>query len=462
MVAVDVDALRTVFAGEVLAPADAGYDEARAVWNGVIDRRPWAVARCRRPSEVADAIRFAREHGLTIGVRGGGHNVAGTGTVDGGLLIDLSPMRRVDVDPAARRAVVQGGATLGDVDAATQQHGLAAAFGVVSETGVAGLTLSGGIGWFRRLHGLSCDGMHAAEVVTADGEIVRASDDERPELLWALRGGGGNFGVVTSFEFALHEVGPEVAVLFTIYAASDGEKVFRGVGDLLAAEPDRFAPLGFYGVVPADEAFPEHAHGAHFAAIAGVYPSTDPAAGERAIAPYRELAAPIADLSGTMPYVEAQALLDEEYPNGRRYYWKSTELSGLSGEALAMLERLAAEAPSPMSTLDIWYQGGAMAEVPAEATAYGDRSAPILIGVEANWEGAEHDEANLAWARRCIDELAPFSTGGVYMNFPGFHEEEEQQLRAAFGTNYERLVEVKTAYDPDNVFRVNHNIVPAG
>jgi FAD/FMN-containing dehydrogenase len=462
VVAVDVNALRKRFAGELFAPSDPGYDDARAVWNGVIDRHPWAIARCGRASEVADAIRFGREHGLTIGVRGGGHNVAGTGVVDGGLLIDLSSMRGVEVDPAARRAIVQGGATLGDVDAATQVHGLAAAFGVVSETGVAGLTLSGGIGWLRRLHGMSCDGMLAAEVVTAEGEIVRASEDERPELLWALRGGGGNFGVVTSFEFALHEIGPEVAVAFVLYEAADGLRVFQGVQELLAAEPERFAPLGFYGIVPADEAFPEHAHGAPFAAVAGVYPSTDPSEGERAIAPYREFAEPIADLSGTMPYVEAQALLDEEYPNGRRYYWKSTELSGLSDDALSALARLAGEAPSPLSTLDIWFQGGAMARVPADATAYGDRSAPILIGVEANWEGADADEVNIGWGRRCIDELAPFSTGGVYMNFPGFHEEEEQQLRAAFGANYDRLVEVKTAYDPDNVFRVNHNIVPAG
>jgi FAD/FMN-containing dehydrogenase len=460
-VAADVEAFRRSFGGETLAPGDAGYDDARSVWNGAIDRRPWAVARCARTSDVADAIRFAREHGLVIGIRGGGHNVAGTGTVDGGLLIDLSPMRDVRVDVASRRAVVAGGATLGDVDAATQPYGLAVSLGVVSETGVAGLTLSGGMGWLRRAYGLACDDLVEAEVVTADGAVIRTSEDERSELLWALRGGGGNFGVVTSFGFRLHEVGPDVAVAFVLYPASDGRAVYRGVEQLLEGAPD-FAPLGFFGRVPADEAFPEHAHGAPFAAVAGVYPSADAAAGEAALRPFRELAEPIVDLSGVMPYVEAQSLLDEEYPNGRRYYWKSTELTGLPDPAIDTLARLGEEAPSDLSTVDIWFQGGAMARVPADATAFGDRSAPILIGVEANWDAPADDEANIAWAQRCVDELEPFSTGGLYLNFPGFQEDAGAQLRAAVGPNHERLVEVKTRYDPENVFRVNHNIVPAG
>jgi FAD/FMN-containing dehydrogenase len=460
--AAEVGAFRGAFAGEVLAPDDPGYEDARAIWNAMIDRRPWAIARCRNPSDVADAIRYARSTGLAIAVRGGGHNVAGTGTVDGGLLIDLSPMRGVEVDPETRRATVQGGATLGEIDAATQEHGLAAPLGLVSETGVAGLTLSGGIGWLRRARGLSCDAMIAAEVVTADGEVVRTSEVERPDLLWALRGGGGNFGVVTSFTFDLVEIGPDVAVAFTLYPASDGTSVYRRVEELLASEPaPRFAPLGFFGRVPAGEAFPEHTHGAPFAAVAGVYPSTDPTEGERAVQPFRELGDPLADLSGVMPYVEAQTLLDEDYPDGLRYYWKSTELTSLSDGAIERLEALAAEAPSERSTLDIWFQGGAMAQVAAEETAYGDRSAPILIGVEANWEDPADDDANVAWARRCIDELVPFSTGGVYLNFPGLHEEGQAQLRAAFGPNYDRLAQVKRAYDPDNVFRINHNIAPA-
>ncbi len=442
-----------------ILPGAAGYDEARAVWNGVIDRRPAVVARCAAVGDVVVALREARDRGLVVAVRGGGHNVAGTGTVEDGLVIDLSGMRDVVVDPARGSARAAGGATLGDLDAATQAHGLAVPVGIVSETGVAGLTLSGGMGWHRRKHGLSCDNLWSAQVVTADGDVVTASADEHPDLYWGLRGGGGNFGVVTSFELAAHPVGPDVAVAFVLYPAERTAEVFAACEAWTAEAPEDVSPVAFVGTVPPVEAFPVASHGKPFAAVAGLHPHA--VSGEAVLQPLRELGDPIVDLSGVMSYLEAQSLLDEDYPKGARYYWKSITLTGLSEGALAQLERSAGAAPSGLSTIDVWYQGGAMSRVGAEDTAFGDRSSPILIGVEANWEDPADDEANIAWARRCVEDLRPFSDGGTYLNFPGFLEEGEQQLRDAYGANLARLGEVKRAYDPENVFRVNQNVVPS-
>jgi FAD/FMN-containing dehydrogenase len=456
----DVRALRGDLTGDVLSPGDAGYEDARRIWNGVFDRRPAAIVRCAGPDDVARAIGFAREHDLPIAVRGGGHNVAGTASVDGGLLVDLSPMRAVEVDAERRTVRVGAGATLGDLDAATQAHGLAVPVGVVSETGVAGLTLSGGIGWLRRKHGLTCDNLISAEVVTADGAVLTASEEDDPDLLWGLRGGGGNFGVVTSFTFRAFPVGPDVALTFVLYPGERAVEILEGIAGYVASASDDVSPLAFLGRVPEGEAFPADAHGKPFAAVACVHPG-DPAEGERAMRPLRELGEPIVDLSDAMPYVQVQRLLDEEYPNGRRYYWKSIELTGLSEDAIGRLMASADAAPSALSTIDVWFQGGAMAAVATDATAYGDRSAPILIGVEANWEGDEHDDANVAWARACVEDLRPFSGGGTYLNFPGFLDEREQQVRDAYGANLERLARLKRRYDPDNVFRLNHNIAPA-
>ena len=456
----DAAAFRDGFEGAVLTAGDAGYEEARRIWNGVIDRRPAVIARCRGTADVAAAVGFARENDLTVAVRGGGHNVAGMATVDGGLVVDLSALDAVRVDPARRTVRVGGGAMLGGLDAATQAHGLAVPVGVVSETGIGGLSLSGGIGWLRRKHGLTCDNLLAAEVVTADGEVLVADAGQHADLLWALQGGGGNFGVVTSFEFACHPLGPEVAVAFVLYPGERALEVLRKVDRYLAEAPDEVAPLAFFGRVPAAEPFPAEAHGTPYLAVLAPY-AGDAEEGERALRPLRELGTPIIDLSDRMPYADAQRLLDEDYPSGRRYYWKSIELAELSDDAIGQLMTSAGQMRSELSTIDVWFQGGAMGRVAPEATAYGDRSAPILIGVEANWEDAATDEENIAWARRCVDDLRPFSEGGVYLNFPGFMEEREEMLRGAFGANYDRLVEVKTRYDPANVFRVNQNIPAA-
>lgn len=448
--------------GGVVRPGDAGYEESRRVWSGLVDRRPALIVRCAGVGDVIDAVNFARENELLVAVRGGGHNVAGNAVCDGGLVIDLSSMRGIRVDPERRTARAEAGATLGDLDRETQAFGLATPLGVVSETGIAGLTLGGGIGWLRRLHGLSSDNLLSVDVVTADGRFLTASEEENPDLFWAIRGGGGNFGVVTSFEYRLHPVGPEVTFCFVIYPGGRAREVLGFCETYMADAPDEISPLGVLGRVPRMELFPEEWRGEQFVALLAVHPG-GAEEGERVLKPLRELGAPILDMSARIPYTEAQKALDEDYPEGWHYYWKSINVDGLGGEALDRLVEHAENAPSDHSTIDVWYQGGAMGRVGADETAFGDRSAPILLGIEANWNAEpREDEANIAWVRSCFADMKRFSGGGTYLNFPGFLEEGEQMLRDAYGKNYERLVEVKSKYDPTNLFRLNQNIKPSG
>lgn len=445
--------------GELLRPGDPDYDEARKVWNGMIDRRPDFIARCRSAADVIRAVNFARENGILLAVRGGGHNVAGTGTVDGGLLIDLSPMKGVHVDPERRTVRAEGGVTIGELDEKTQIFGLAAPMGVVSKTGISGLTLSGGVGWLRRKHGLSSDNLVSADVVTADGRFLTASETGHPDLFWGLRGGGGNFGVVTSLEYRLHPVGPEVMFCFVFYPGENAREVLRAINEYMAEAPDEVSPLSFLGRVPSDEAFPKERHGEQFVAVAAMY-AGGVERGERVLAPLRKLAEPIADFSGAMPYVEAQRLLDEDYPDGGRYYWKSVSANELTDEAIERLVAHAGAAPSGHSTIDVWYHGGEMARVGASDTAFADRSSSVLLGIEANWEEPEDDGSNVAWAREVVRDMDRFSGGGMYLNFPGFLEEGEKMVKSAFGENYERLATLKSEYDPNNLFRVNANVRP--
>jgi FAD/FMN-containing dehydrogenase len=454
--ALQLDDLRQSVRGEVIAEADAGYDEARSVWNGVIDRRPAAVVRCTGNADVIAAIAFAREHGLPVSVRGGGHNVAGTAVADGALVLDLSPMRNVSVDLDRMTVRAGGGAVLGDVDHETQAFALATPFGVVSKTGIAGLTLHGGMGFLTRRLGLSCDNLIGADVVTADGKLLRADADRNPDLLWALRGGGGNFGAVTSFEFKLHDVGPMVFMAITFYpveAAKDGLRVFR---EVMADAPDELMAVALYWTVPPEEPFPEEWHGKPAFILAGAWSGALDKA-EEAVKPFRELTTPIADLSSPMPFVIAQSLFDPEYPDGRRYYWKSIYLSDADGAVADLLDRHIATRPSPLTSIDVWALGGAMRNEPEGGSAFAKRDAPFLLGVESNWEDGADDEANIAWTRAIIDEASELSPGGTYLNFPGFVEEGEQLLRDTYGPNYDRLREVKAKYDPDNVFRNNLN-----
>ncbi|WBB58344.1 FAD-binding oxidoreductase [Streptomyces sp. WMMC500] len=454
-----VDAFASRLRGRLLRPGEPGYESARELWNGMIDRRPALVARCAGDEDVVAAVHFARDNGLPVAVHGGGHGVAGHAVCDGGLVIDLSEMRRVDVDPEGRRAVAQGGCTLGDVDRETQRHGLATPLGVVTQTGIGGLTLSGGMGWLRRKHGLSCDNLLSARVVTADGRLLVADGSRHRDLFWALRGGGGNFGVVTSFEYRLHPVGPEVFVCFVFYPAARANEVLRACERYLSERPDDFAPIGLLGKVPEAADFPREAHGKDCAAVLAPYPG-DPAEGERLLRPLREIADPIRDLSGTMPYEEAQAILDEDYPDGWRYYWKSMNVPELSDALIERIAAHAAAAPSPRSTIDVWYQGGAMARVGEQETAFANRDAPYLVGIEANWEAEADSAENVTWVRDAFADLRTFSAGGVYLNFPGFLEEGERLLREGYGVNYERLSAVKAEYDPANLFHLNPNIKP--
>ncbi len=455
----EIEGLKAGLRGELIRPGDENYDEARKVYNAMHERRPTLIVRAAGVADAIAAVRFAGEHDLLLAVRGGGHSIPGFGTCDDGLVLDLGRMRGMRVDPERRTVRAEGGCTWADLNHATNAFGLATTGGIVSTTGIAGLTLGGGLGYLARSCGLSCDNLVSADVVTADGTMHVVSEKDEEDLFWAIRGGGGNFGVVTSFEYRLHPVGPEVMVAFVLYPGDLTKEVLRFTNGYMAQAPDEVSPLSFLGRVPQAEIFPEESHGEPFVALLAVYAGSVEE-GEEVLRPLRELGEPIADLSEPMPYVEAQKLLDEDYPDGGRYYWKSVNVSDLDDEAIEALIAHAEAAPSDHSTIDVWYQGGAMSRVGAGETAFGDRSAPYLLGIEANWEEPEDDEANVAWARETVADMRRFSDGGTYLNFPGFLEEGQEMMRDAYGENYERLVALKNEHDPANLFRMNQNIRP--
>jgi FAD/FMN-containing dehydrogenase len=449
------------FAGRQITAEDDDYDRARAVWNAAVDRRPRIVARCTRSADAVAAVRFARERGLEIAVRGGGHNVAGTALCDGGLVVDLSPMREVSVNARRRVARVQGGALWGDVDAATQAHGLATTGGIISHTGVGGLTLGGGIGWLMRKHGLTIDNLRAAEVVTADGELLRASEEENGDLFWGLRGGGGNFGVVTSFELALHPVGPLVLAGPVVWDASDAVEVLRFYRDFVREAPDETGTVVRFGTLPPLPAFPAELHGRRVLLVGGCHagPLAD---AEAALRPLRSFGRPLLDLVGPAPYVGHQSALDSTVPHGWNYYWKSTYLPALGDELIERLVEHAFACASPRSYAAMFHLGGAVGRVPAGATAFGNRRAMHAVTLDAVWRpGEEHGPEEVAWARRFFAALERYRDG-VYVNFLDA-DEGPGRVREAYGPAvYDRLVEVKSRYDPDNVFHRNQNIRPRG
>lgn len=436
--------------GSVVAAEDAGFDEARRVWNGTIDKRPALIVFCAGTSDVVEAVNFARAHDLGVAVRSAGHHVAGSAVLDGGMVIDVSAMHEVQVDAAAGRVRVGGGATIGDVDRATQAHGLAVPLGVVSETGVAGLTLAGGYGWMRRKHGLSCDNVLAAELVTAAGRELRVGPQEHPDLFWALRGGGWDLGVVTALEYQAHPVGPDVYLPFLTFPLSEGVQVLANLREFAAAAPREFGSLAVCWTFPDASPFPEELWGQPFIGIAGPYVG-DPVEGERFCAGLRGLGTVLTDLGGVVPWVEAQQFFDEDYPRGRRYHWKSANLDALGPDVAESLIDLAYRRPSPLTSLDIWINGGAISDVPASATPLGNRSAPFMIGIEANWDDPAQDAANIAWARSAAAELGAHSTVGGYLNFDDLSDPES--IRLTHGSNADRLAGVKDTYDPSNLFR---------
>jgi FAD/FMN-containing dehydrogenase len=457
----EVEEFRAQMRGEVLDPSSPSYDAMRVVWNGMIDRSPALIARCRNAADVAASINFARDHGLAIAVRSGGHNVAGYAVCDGGLMVDLSLMNGVRVAPGLDRAIVEGGATWGDVDAATAPFNRATPGGLISGTGVAGLTLSGGIGWLRGRHGLSCDNLKAADIVIADGKLVHASETQNPELLWALRGGGGNFGVVVSFEFKLHEVEPELMFCGPAYAEERANEIIPLWRDFMKTAPDRLSGLAEFSTVPQDASIPEHAWGRRVLALAHVYdgPAEE---GERVVQPLRNFGGPLVDFSGRMPYRTIQTLYDGLFPKGRdRCYWKSTYLKGLDDGMVHEITSRMAQRPSEMTFASIWKFGGAVQGVAADATAFGDRSMPFMLSLDAIWSNASGDDANIGWVRNFWKDMQRHSTGRLYLNFPG-HGEGTNLVRDAFGAEaYGRLQKVKRKYDPQNLFHMNQNILPA-
>jgi FAD/FMN-containing dehydrogenase len=447
------------FRGRLINAYDPDYDSARAVWNGAVDRRPHLIARCIGSADVAAAVRYARDHDLEIAIRGGGHNVAGTAVCDDGIVIDLSAMRGVRVDPANRRAWVQGGALWGDVDHETQAHGLATTGGIVSHTGVAGLTLGGGVGWLMRKHGLTVDNLLAADIVTADGALLRASEHEQPDLFWALRGGGGNFGVVTSFEFRLHPIGPTVLAGPILWEASDAGEVLRFYRDFVRDVPDELGTVVRFGTAPPLSVVPDELHWRPVVMIGTCYagPIAD---GERVLRPLRSCRSPVLDLVGPAPYVGFQGALDSTVVHGWNYYWKSTHLPELSDDLIDVLAARAFSCASPRSYAAMFHLKGAVGRVAEGGTAFGNRHASHAITLDAVWRpGEEFGDRDKAWAREFFSALGRFRQG-VYVNFLG-GDEEPDRVREAYGDAiYDRLVDVKTAYDPDNVFHHNQNIRP--
>jgi FAD/FMN-containing dehydrogenase len=452
-------ALAERLTGHVIAPDHPDYDAARRLWNGMIDKRPAAIARCADESDVAEAIRFAIQYDLPLAVRGGGHNVAGTASVDHGVVIDLSAMRGVHMH-AGGTVHVQGGATWADVDRVTAPLGLATPGGVVSETGVAGLALSGGVSHQRRRDGMTIDNLVAAEVVLADGRVVRASADEHSDLFWALRGGGGNFGVVTSFEFRLHELGPEVYGLNVAYPLEDAERVLTGWRDAVTDAPDELSTAGLIWSMPVVDELPEELRGVPYVGVAGMW-AGDPDEGERVTRGLRQLATPLLDMSAPVSYLEFQASLDPFFPSGVRRYWKALYLDGFSGAAIDATVGWSKRRPSGDTLVIVRHLGGAMSRVGAEETAFGDRSSEWMLSIDSSWLDPAEDEENVAYTRAFWDAAVAYSDGKTYFNFPGLFEEGDAAVRSSYGANHARLARIKATYDPDNLFRLNQNILPA-
>lgn len=454
-----IDGLRAQVGAQLVLGGDPAYDAARRVWNGMIDRRPAFIVRCRGVADVIASVRFAREQDVLVAVRGGGHNVAGYGTCDGGLVIDLSPMRGVRVNPVTRTVRVGGGATWADVDRETQVFGLAVPGGIVSTTGVAGLTLGGGQGWLRRTYGMACDSLVSADVVTAAGELLIAGETEYADLFWGLRGGGGNFGVVTALEFRAHPVGPLVAFAGPAYPLESAASVMSAMRGFAVDAPDEVNVSATWWSIPPVTGFPEELHGRPVIILGGTYVGP-PEDGDRLLQPLREIEEPLLDLSGTLPYAALQQMFDPFFPSGElQYYWKSIYLAGLGDDAVATIAHYVASRPSPMSMAATWALGGALERVDSAATATGARGAPFLLEILANWADPTDAEANVAWGRDFFAAMEPFSTGKTNLNFPGLGEDPDFTL-AAFGDHWSRLVDVKRAYDPKNLFRVNQNIRP--
>jgi FAD/FMN-containing dehydrogenase len=455
----DVERLRAGVQGAVILPADPGYDHARAIWNGAIDRCPACIVRCTGVADVVAAVGFARDQELLVAVRSGGHGVGGHAVCDGGLMIDLSPMKGIRVDPAGRTARAEAGVLWGELDRETQLHGLATVGGIVTHTGIAGLTLGGGIGWLMRKHGATVDNLVSVDLVTADGEVLTASEDESPDLFWGVRGGGGNFGIVTSFEYRLHPVGPIVLAGPIFYPLEDAPEVLRFYREFAATAPDELTTIFELSVAQPLPFLPADMHGKPVVMVGACY-AGPPQEGVDVVRPLKEFGSPIADLLEPTPYLAVQSMFDPFVPHGWHRYWKSVELPALTDEAIDILVGHASIQTSPKSYCIVFQLGGALARVGADETAFSQRDAAHNVNINAVWtEDDFESERHVVWAREFFSALQPQAGGQVYLNFLG--DEGAERVRQAYGERqYERLVGVKRRYDPTNFFRLNQNIEP--
>lgn len=454
---VAVDELQTSFRGDLVRPGDAGYDEHRKIWNGSIDRRPALIARCTGVADVQAAIRFARSQDLLAAVRGGGHSFPGLSVCDDGMVIDLAPMKGVQVDPESRIARVQAGVLLGELDLETQAFGLAVPSGIVTHTGVAGLTLGGGIGWVMRKYGLSIDQLRSVEVVTADGDLVRASENENADLFWGVRGGGGNFGIVTGFEFRLNPVGPEVMAGPVFWAMEDAPEVLRFYRDWIADCPDELMTIAVQRRAPALPIVPPDLVGKLVIGVTACYagPVED---GERALRPLKEFGSPVLDFCRPKPFLEHQKTFDPSFPHGWHYYVRACDVAALSDEVIDIVVEHGRRITSPVTSIALWQMGGAVGRIDDEATAFNGRNAGFTFNINGNSKTAEGFDAERQWARDYWSALAPHHTS-VYVNF--LMEEGEGRVRQAYGAaKYEKLKTLKRKYDPTNFFSLNQNIKP--
>jgi FAD/FMN-containing dehydrogenase len=452
-----IESLRASLKGICALPGDPGYDEARIIWNAMTDRKPSLAVRAADASDVRQVVNLAREYDAVLSVRGGGHQIAGHAINDGGLLLDLSQMRSVQVDPATGRANVEPGVTLGGLDHETQAFGLATPTGINSTTGIAGLTLGGGFGWITRKYGMTVDNLVSAEIVTADGELRRASASENPDLFWAIRGGGGNFGVVTSFEFQLHPVGPEVLSGLIVHSLDDAPELLKRYRQITDRAPDELTIWVVLRKAPPLPFLPAEWHGREILAFAACY-CGNPAEGEKAMAELRSLGKPIADVIGLQPFTAWQATFDPLLAPGARNYWKSHDFVELRDAMIQALLSAIRNLPGPECEVFIGHLGGAMARVPADATAYPQRQSHFVMNAHTRWREPADDAECIAWARDLFSATAPYAVGSVYVNF--MPEDEVDRVGSAYGSNITRLAEIKYRYDPTNLFRMNHNIAP--
>jgi len=454
---VAIDAFAAGFRGSLLTSKDMDYNDARAIWNAMIDRRPGLIARCAGAADVVRAVRFARDNNLLVSVRGGGHGIAGNAVCEGGIVIDLSAMKSVRVDPETKRARIEPGATLADVDKETLAFGLVLPTGINSTTGIAGLTLGGGFGWLTRKFGLTLDNLLSVDVVTADGELVKASETEKPDLFWALRGGGGNFGVVTSFEFKLNPLNTEVLAGLVVHPFADAEKVLKEYRQALEEAPDELTCWVVMRQAPPLPFIPTEWHGKEIVVLAMCY-CGDIAAGEKAAARLRAIGKPIADVVGPVPFTGWQQAFDPLLTPGARNYWKSQDFAALSDAAIDVLLKAVRKLPGPECEIFIGHVGGAAGRVPTEATAFPQRSSHFVMNVHARWRETGMDGNCVGWARELFEATKPHSVGTAYVNF--MPEDETDRVESAYGANYSRLAEIKRRYDPNNLFRMNQNVKP--